>query len=162
WPLPPAGTGNISIDPQLVGTAHVAAASPCRGAGNAAYASGTDIDGESWADPPSIGCDEVNAGALTGPIGVSFTLSYTNVPVGYPVDRVAAMEGGVTEGVGDLGEGARATNQTYVTRAWTALGDYPVVLTAYNESQPAGVSAAVIVHVVVAPVLYVAADSTNP
>src|SRR5262249_48810572 len=91
WPLPPAGTGNISLDPQLVGTAHIAATSPCRAAGNPAYATGTDLDGEAWANPPSMGCDELSVGTVTGPIGVSLTLSYTNVPVGYPVDLAAVI-----------------------------------------------------------------------
>ena len=54
----PSGTGNIDVDPQLLADGvHVAATSPCRGAGTN-IASGTDIDGQPWANPPSIGCDE--------------------------------------------------------------------------------------------------------
>jgi hypothetical protein len=54
----PSGTGNIDVDPQLLADGvHVVGTSPCRGAGTN-VASGTDIDGDSWVNPPSIGCDE--------------------------------------------------------------------------------------------------------
>ena len=50
--------------------------SPCRGAGSAVYATGVDIDGEAWASPPSMGCDEYHSGA-TGPLAVFVGLSPT-------------------------------------------------------------------------------------
>jgi uncharacterized delta-60 repeat protein len=48
-----------------------------------------------------------------------------------------------------------------VTHAWATPGDYVVNLRAYNPSQPVGVSATVVVHVVNA-VYYVSAQSANP
>ncbi len=80
----PSGSGNISADPELVSDGiHITEGSPCRGAGNALYSSGTDIDGQPWTNSPSMGCDEwyaepVIAGApvvdWAGPIG-SITLT---------------------------------------------------------------------------------------
>ena len=62
----PSGTGNIDVDPQLLADGvHIAATSPCRGAGTN-VASGTDIDGQPWANPPSMGCDEWQPAPLVG------------------------------------------------------------------------------------------------
>ena len=160
-PQPTYGVGNISSDPQLASFSHLSADSPCRGAGNAAYASGTDLDGEAWLTPPSIGCDEYRAGAATGPLNVGITASFMNVTMGFTVQLMALIEGRTTASVWDFGDGITVTNQPYTSHAWTALGNYAVVLRAFNESQPGGISATVTVHVV-NPVHYVAADSANP
>ena len=53
-----AGEGNIADDPKLVSGSHIAVDSPCVGAGSAAYAFGTDLDGEAWLNPPAMGCDQ--------------------------------------------------------------------------------------------------------
>ena len=56
-PLPP-GSGNTTADPRLLGDGiHISSNSPCRGIGFAA-ATGMDIDGQAWQNPPSMGCDE--------------------------------------------------------------------------------------------------------
>ena len=161
-PLPLGGTGNIALDPQLASARHLSADSPCRGAGSAAYASGTDIDGEPWGNPPSIGCDAYHTRHVTGPLTVSLLANYTNVAVGYPVALTALIEGRATDSVWDFGDGDVAINEPYITHSWTVPGDYLVALWAFNESQLGGVSATVTIHVVALPVLYVAATSINP
>src|SRR5438046_2534152 len=104
-PQPTNGVGNISSDPQLASLSHLRAGSPCRGAGNAAYVSGTDIDGEAWANPPSIGCDEYHAGALTGPLSVAIIASRTNVLVGYAAQFTALIDGRVAASSWDFADG---------------------------------------------------------
>jgi hypothetical protein len=66
FPLP-SGTGNIGTDPQLLPDGlHLAATSPCIGAGLSSAVSGTDIYGQSWNNPPSIGCDEWQPAPVVG------------------------------------------------------------------------------------------------
>jgi hypothetical protein len=161
-PIPPNGVGNISADPQLASASHLSALSPCIGAGSASYASGTDIDGEAWANAPSIGCDEYHAGAVTGPLTVSLTATYTNVATGFPVGLTAFIEGRTDLSVWDFGDGYVAVNEPYTSHTWTAPGDYLMALWAFNDSYPAGVSATVTVRVLNHPVQYVALGSTNP
>ena len=160
-PLPTNGVGNISADPQLASASHLSAESPCIGAGSATYASGTDIDGEAWANPPSIGCDEYHAGAVTGALTVSLTATLTNVAIGYPVGLTAFIEGRTDLSVWEFGDGLVEVNEPYTSHTWTAPGDYLVALWAFNDSYPGGVSATVTVHVDEG-VHYVAATSGNP
>ena len=160
-PQPAAGVGNISLDPQLASAWHLSAASPCRGAGSATYISGTDIDGEAWGTPPSIGCDEYQAGAVTGPLTVSILSPYTSVAVGFSLDVTALIAGRTTASAWNFGDGTVLSNRPYANHKWAAPGSYPVVLTAYNESNPGGVSAVVNVQVV-AGTHYVAVASATP
>ncbi len=86
YPLP-SGTGNIngnSASQQFLDLFHIATTSPCRAAGSALYASGTDLDGEPWANPPSMGCDEVVVSNLVGPLSVVLIASQTNLLVSPP------------------------------------------------------------------------------
>ena len=161
-PMPTNGVGNISADPQLASASHLSAWSPCIGAGSATYVSGTDIDGEAWNNPPSIGCDEYHAGAVTGPLTVSLTASFTNAATGFPVGLTAFIAGRTDLSVWDFGDGYVAVNEPYTSHTWTAPGDYLVALWAFNDSYPEGVSATVTVRVLDHPVQYVALGSTNP
>jgi parallel beta-helix repeat protein len=160
-PLPSGGVGNLDLDPAMASISHLSASSPCRGKGSGSYAIGVDIDGEAWANPPSIGCDEYSPGTLTGTLNVAVSAAYTNVAPGFGLDLAGRIDGKPTSSVWDFGDGQAATNQPFITHAWNTPGDYLVVLTAYNDSSPAGVKATVTVHVQ-AVVHYVALGSTNP
>jgi hypothetical protein len=64
--------------------------------------------------------------------------------------------------VWNFGDGTVVSNRPYASHAWVAPGDYPVVLRAYNESHPDGVSATVTIRVETQPVHYVSVASANP
>ena len=156
------GSANITADPQLASFTHLSLGSPCRSAGYGSVTAGTDLDGEAWRSPPAIGCDEINPGAATGALTVDLTATLTSVTPLYTVSFTAFIEGRTTASVWDFGDGVTVNNQPFTTHAWEQAGDYPVVLTAYNDSNPAGVSATLLVHVVSAPVHYVFAGSPSP
>ncbi len=156
----PAGTGNLIDEPQLASAAHISVGSPCRG--KAAYASGVDVDGEPWANPPSIGCDEYWSGSVTGVMSVALEATYTNVAAGFGVDFQSLIGGRVSASRWDFGDGSMVSNRPCVSHAWAAPGDYMVELRAYNESYPAGVAATVTVRVLAQPIHYVALSSSNP
>ncbi len=149
-------------EPQLASAWHLSAGSPCRGAGSAASATGVDIDGEPWAIPPAIGCDEYRPGAITGPLSLAIQATYTNVAAGFTVDFTAAIDGHCSASRWEFGDGVVVSNRPYASHSWVAAGDYPVVLRAYNESYPGGVTATVMVHVALQPVHYVALTSPQP
>ena len=161
-PLPPGGTGNLSLEPELASTSHLSVSSPCRGAGSAAYASGVDIDGEPWANPPSIGCDELWTGSITGALTAGIVVDYTNIAAGFSVNLEAVIAGRLSASAWDFGDGTVVSNRPYATHAWATAGDYPVVLRVYSESFPTGVAAALTVHVVTQPVHYVALNGSSP
>jgi hypothetical protein len=161
-PLPASGTGNLATDPQLASPSHLSAGSPCRGAGSASYVTGTDIDGERWANPPSIGCDEFYFGASTEVLSLSIQAAYTNVAAGFSVDFVGNITGRVSASAWDFGDGTVTSNRPYCSHAWVAPGDYTVTLRAYNGTYPGGVSVTTRVQVVTQPVLHVALTSASP
>ena len=162
-PLPPEGAGNISADPRLASLSHLSADSPCIGAGRLHGSIGTDLDGEAWAAPPSIGCDEYRVGSVTGPLQVEIAATYTNVTPGFTVDFSTSINGRTTASVWTFGDGTVLSNRVFdISHTWTAPGTYTVELRAYNESWPDGVAATVNVQVVEDPIHYVDAASTNP
>jgi len=162
-PLPTLlSVSNISADPQLSSFSHLSAASPCRGAGNATYVSGVDIDGEPWGNPPSMGCDESWSGSVTGSLSVAIDAAYTNFSVGFSANFRPVIGGRLTGSSWDFGDGTTASNAPYASHIWTAVGDYPVVLRAYNETYPAGVTATIMVHVIGTRFYYVAKDNPLP
>ena len=160
--LPPTGSGNITNEPALADFAHLSTDSPCRGAGSTNYSSGVDIDGELWLNPPSIGCDEFYPGSVTGALAVAVSADYTNAAAGFVVNLVGTISGHASLNVWDFGDGTIVSNRLYASHSWAAAGDYPVTFTAFNNDNPGGVSASVVIHVLQDSICYVSLASANP
>jgi len=158
-PIPP-GDGNLSRDPLMASASHLAAASPCIGRGSSAYADGLDIDGEPWTTYPAMGCDE-HSGPVTGDLAVAMFPSYTNFAVGFPVELLADIEGRPAASWWDLGAEGVISNRPLLAHAWSSTGNYAITLTAVNASHPGGISATVMVSVVLPPTHYVNPLSTS-
>ncbi len=161
-PLPGNGAGNIAADPQLANFSHLSGGSPCRAAGKASFATGWDIDGEAWANPPAIGCDEFYPGSAVGNLSVDIQPNYTNVAVGFAVDFIGGIEGQPAASAWDFGDGTVVSNKPYVSHNWTSPGDRTVILRAYNQTFPSGIAAARVIHVVAQPVHYAAVTNKAP
>jgi hypothetical protein len=142
------GPGNIVDDPQLLDAYHIAVTSPCRGAG-LGPASGTDLDGEPWFDPPSIGCDEVWESELVGPLTVSCTAAPTGTVERVGVDILGSLIGRASRVAWSFGDGSVLTNGSYkvTSHTWTNAGDFNVTFTAFNTDHSDGVSTNLLVHV---------------
>jgi len=147
---PLGGSGNISSQPQLINEYHLTTTSPCFGAGTAVVASGNDLDGEMWKNPPSIGCDELWELAVTGPLLVGASTGLPEVVERGLMPLAGQVFGRATRVAWSFGDGSTLTNASYLltSHQWTNAGDYIVTFTAFNIDNPAGVSTNLTVHVI--------------
>jgi hypothetical protein len=162
--LPAYGSGNTNAAPQLLDWYHLAATSPCRGAGSALYASGTDLDGQPWANPPSMGCSEVVPANLVGPLSASILASQTNTFVNRPAGFYGSFTGHAASAIWSFGDGQTLTNSgPSVLHQWSGTGNYTVTFTTYNNDNPNGVAASAVMNILplTAPQLQAAALLTN-
>jgi len=157
-----SGGNTITNEPVLLSPWRPAWNSPVRGAGNAAYASGLDLDGETWLNPPSIGCDEYHSGSVTGALSVAIVATVTNVAKGVALDLMGQISGRASAARWEFGDGTIISNRLHATHQWSAVGDYQVVWRAYNDDFPAGVIATVTIHVLDISLHYVNIDSITP
>ena len=143
-----SGVGNTNANPQFLDWFHISSTSPCRNAGSLFYVTGTDLDGEFWANPPSMGCDEVVLSNLVGPLSVNLQTYQTN----WLINRYYVFSGFITGRASrvewSFGDGPTITNVGAAnSHIWTNAGDYSVVFTAYNTDNPGGVYTNLFVHV---------------
>ena len=146
WPK--QGTGNVDADPQWLDLWHITSTSPCRGAGSPLYSTGTDIDGEPWNNPPSIGYDEVVLANLVGPLAVALMAPQTNLLVNHYGTFSGSITGRASRVQWSFGDGTVVTNSgSGIVHQWTNAGDSFVTFTAYNTDNPGGVSTSLLVNV---------------
>lgn len=148
-PTLPPGTGNTNnANPEFLDSYHIDVSSVCRGIGSSSYASGTDLDGEPWANPPSMGCAEVVVSNLVGPLSVNISAFQTNPLVNRYDPLVGEIQGRASTITWAFGDGTVATNQGYLSSyTWTNPGAYTVTCTAFNFSNPGGVSTNLTINV---------------
>jgi hypothetical protein len=145
---PKVGAGNISASPQFLDLFHIASTSPCYGSGSPLYSTGTDLDGEPWNNPPSIGCDEVVLANLVGPLSVALIAPQTNLLVNHFASFSASITGRASRVQWSFGDGTVVTNTgSSIGHQWTDAGDSSVTFTAYNTDNPGGVSTNLSVHI---------------
>ncbi len=159
----PGGTGNVTADPLLLSASHICTDSPCVGAGSSDSAVGTDIDGDGWASPSAIGCDEPRA-PFVGDLSVDIVAGDTNlmVVVGHELGFWAKIAGEPASNRWTFGDGDSLLNGVHAQHAWSGAGKHAVVLTAWNDDHPGGVSATVLVKVVTGSDHYVNRSNTSP
>ncbi|MCX6928965.1 MAG: PKD domain-containing protein, partial [Verrucomicrobia bacterium] len=139
----------ITNNPQLLDVWHVATTSPCRGTGtNLLQVGFADIDNQNWNSPPSMGCDEVNDAALTGPLSLSVA-AWPEVAVGGVMPLTATITGQASRLEWSFGDGTVVADVGFsTTHQWTNAGSYTVTATVFNWDNPSGVAVTLPVEVV--------------
>lgn len=132
-------SGCITNNPLLASSSHLSSGSPCIGAGNASYSTGTDLDGELWANPPSMGCDNFSS-ELSGLIQLGFHSPFTQCPVGVELPIQLQINGPTASSTLSFGDGQSVSNVLETTHQWKATGEYDLVLSAYTPENPEGLS----------------------
>ncbi len=143
-------TNSITADPQLIDGWHLAATSPCRGAGLPEFAGGTDLDGDPWNAPPSMGADEYVAAGINGLLTVAVSAAWPEVAQTGVLPLRGQVYGRADRVTWDFGDGTVLTNASLVnvSHSWNTTGTYTVTFTAYNLDHPDGVSDSLDVKVI--------------
>jgi len=140
--------GNITNNPEFISAYHLSLSSPCLGAGTGARSVGTDLDGQSWRNPPSMGCDEPDP-AVPGDKLTMFLEGPGHIAVGATGIYLAAVQGPIEELRLDFGDGTALTNFTdfSLEKVWSTAGFHDVVLWVRNAIEPFGRSVTQVVQV---------------
>ncbi|VGO11629.1 hypothetical protein PDESU_00174 [Pontiella desulfatans] len=140
--LTPGVNGNITNAPLLASYTHLSFLSPCIGAGIATKLPAIDVDGQSWLNPPSIGCDEYHGpDTVAGHVSVSVGAVPLCLVTDTQLKLTGEIYGAATMHVWNLGDEAMITNNLFPSHAWASTGTYEIVLSVFNDSYPGGIFA---------------------
>ena len=132
--------GCITNSPSFASFSHLQPFSSCLGMGDSLYVSDTDIDGEVWKNPPSMGCDDPCLNTH-GELYLFLDIPISQTGVGFPVSVYNTVVGPCDEFFINFGDGIITTNSFIQDHhTWTTSGAYDVVLFARNASYPNGLS----------------------
>ncbi|MBN2161891.1 MAG: hypothetical protein JXR25_09585 [Pontiellaceae bacterium] len=132
--------GCITNEPLMASHSHLQTGSPCIGAGSVNYLSGSDLDGDPWGSPPPMGCDEPDS-IHDGLIDLNLSISATEILTGMNVTITSVIIGQCSRITLDLDDGTVLTNALGpISRSWATSGTKQIVLTAYNDNFPSGIS----------------------
>ena len=129
-----SGAGNFTNAPQLFVDGHLLSTSPCRGAGTN-LVTGTDIFGQSWLNPPSVGCAEWQPAPMvtqpriqlkSDPVG--FTVNVSGV-AGQPPFTNSWMKDGVPLQDDGHFSSTQTTNLVATGVSFADAGAYQLVVT---------------------------------
>jgi len=155
------GTGNIFVPPDLLTASHIATNSPCVAAGDFSAVTSRDIDDDAWENPPAIGCDQPNPAGISGDISVGINAERIYTYVDIELMFAADVSGALYANNWSFGDGTVAEDTPQVYHSWSSTGEYDVILTCYNATYPAGISATVMV-VVTPPVHFAYRNNATP
>jgi len=168
-----SGVGNFTNNPQFSADGvHLAVTSPCVGAGTN-LVTGTDIFGQPWNNPPSIGCAESQSAPLAG----TPQIRLTGNPVGFTAGNVSLfgpppfyfswLDNGVPLTNNGHFSGVQTTNLTATGVSFADAGNYQLVVSNAFGAVTSSV-APLVIHCVdvaganpVAPYLTWATAATN-
>ena len=151
------GSGNLNVNPRFDGLSSLEdALSPCRAAGTPTASFGTDLDGDAWANPPAMGCDQP---AADEPLDLRLIVP-TRLLVDEPARVFTSFNRRLTSLSVDFGDGRRS-DQWLVSHRWSAPGLYPVVVRALQVGMSEPVAVTQRVEVVEAPAPIHVSDATG-
>ena len=158
----PYGTGNISHNPNFLDSGHIASDSPCIGVGSSNFITGLDIDNNVWNILPAMGCDQPDNSCYTGKLSVLLFAKYNKITTGYLNYFFGSIIGKASFNKLSFDNNDNRQNSLGGYYSWNSTGFYKVILTAYNDSYLAGISATTIIEVVEKQTYYVDKSNSNP
>jgi len=105
-----------------------------------------DIDGESWANPPSMGCDEYS-NQTHGELSMDLDAP-RKVMQEFSITIKGRVIGAASKTVISFGDGESVTNCLWPSHTWHSAGIHQIVLTSFNNDYPLGLSVTQAIDVV--------------